>query len=187
VCGKGPGAAAIAGLARHTIRAVALKERRPSHMLSTLNEAILRDDSVDARFCTVSTALVRPNRSGARLTIASGGHPLPWMLRANGTTEQVGVAGLLIGAFEDPETTDTVVNMRVGDAIVLYTDGVVEERDDDGNTFGQERLQETLEAKTGRSAAELVDDIVTAVTTFSGRDPRDDIAVLALRVTAPAV
>jgi serine phosphatase RsbU (regulator of sigma subunit) len=109
------------------------------------------------------------------------------MLRAAGTAKQVGVAGLLIGAFEDPETTDSIVNLRVGDAVVLYTDGVVEERDDDGNTFGQERLQETLEAKTGRSAAELVDDIVTAVTTFSGRDPRDDIAVLALRITAPAV
>ncbi|MCU1450439.1 MAG: domain S-box protein [Acidimicrobiales bacterium] len=187
VCGKGADAAAIAGLARHTVRAAALKERRPSRMLAILNEAILREDVAEARFCTVCAALVRPNRSGARLTIASGGHPLPWVARADGTTEQVGLPGLLNGAFDQAETRDAVVDLKVGDTVVLYTDGVVEERDDDYVTFGQERLSDVLAAPTGRPASQLVDDVVASVTTFSGRDPRDDIAVLALRVTAPRV
>ena len=186
VCGKGPDAAAIAGLARHTVRAAALTERRPSRMLSTLNEAILREEVAEARFCTVCAALVRPNRDGARLTIASGGHPLPWVLRADGRAEQVGISGLLIGVFEQAETRDVVVNLRVGDAVVLYTDGVVEERDDDLRTFGQERLYEVLQSAGGRTASQLVDDVVDAVTSFSGRVPRDDVAVLALRVTAPS-
>jgi PAS domain S-box-containing protein len=185
VCGKGPDAAAIAGLARHTVRAAALTERRPSRMLSMLNEAILREDVAEARFCTVCAALVRPNRDGARLTIATGGHPLPWVLRADGRAEQVGVSGLLIGAFEQAETPDAVVNLGVGDAVVFYTDGVVEERDDDLRTFGQERLQEVLGSAKERTASELVDNVVDAVTSFSGRVPRDDVAVLALRVTAP--
>jgi PAS domain S-box-containing protein len=186
VCGKGADAAAIAGLARHTVRAAALKERRPSRMLGMLNEAILREDVAEARFCTVCAALVRPNRNGARLTIASGGHPLPWVIRADGTTEQVGLPGLLIGAFDEAETRDAIVDLKVGDAVVLYTDGVVEERDDDYVTFGQERLRDVL-ATTGRPASQLVDDVVASVTAFSGRDPRDDVAVLALRVTAPRV
>jgi PAS domain S-box-containing protein len=187
VCGKGADAAAIAGLARHTVRAAALKERRPSRMLAMLNEAILREEVAEARFCTVCAALVRPNRNGARLTVASGGHPLPWVIRADGATEQVGLPGLLIGAFDQAETRDAVVDLKVGDAVVLYTDGVVEERDDDYVTFGQERLRDVLGEATGRPASQLVDDVVAAVTAFSGRDPRDDVAVLALRVTAPRV
>jgi serine phosphatase RsbU (regulator of sigma subunit) len=187
VCGKGPDAAAIAGLARHTVRAAALKERRPSRMLSLLNDAILGDADVgDARFCTVCAALVRPNRKGARLTLATGGHPLPWVLRADGTAEQVGSSGLIVGVFPETNVRDDVVDLAVGDALVLYTDGVVEERDDDRRTFGQEGLRQALVAQSGRSAAELVDAVVDAVTSFSGREPRDDVAVVVLRVVAVA-
>jgi PAS domain S-box-containing protein len=187
VCGKGADAAAIAGLARHTVRAAALKERRPSRMLSILNDAIFGDADVsEARFCTVITALVRPNRNGARMTLATGGHPLPWVLRAAGTAEQVGSSGLIVGVFPQSDAHDDVVDLGVGDAVVLYTDGVVEERDDEGRTFGQEMLLEVLERCAGRSAAEIVDEVVGAVTGFSGREPRDDVAVVVLRVVAPA-
>lgn len=187
VCGKGADAAAIAGLARHTIRAAALKERRPSRMLSILNDAIFGDADVgEARFCTVCTALVRPNRKGARMTLATGGHPLPWLLRADGTTEQVGSSGLILGVFPETDARDDVVNLAVGDAVVLYTDGVVEERDEQGRTFGEDGLQEVLEACAGRSAAEILDGVVGAVTGFSRRDPRDDIAVVVVRVAAAA-
>jgi PAS domain S-box-containing protein len=187
VCGKGADAAAIAGLARHTVRAAALKERRPSKMLSILNDAIFGDADVsEARFCTVCTALVRPNRKGARMTLATGGHPLPWVLRANGKAEQVGSSGLIVGVFPQTDAQDDVINLGVGDAVVLYTDGVVEERDDEGRTFGQERLQEVLEGCAGRSAAEIVDGVVGTVTSFSSREPRDDVAVVVLRVVTAA-
>ena len=187
VCGKGADAAAIAGLARHTVRAVALKERRPSRMLSLLNDAIMGDPDVgDARFCTVCTALIRPNRSGARMTLAAGGHPLPWVVRADGTVAQIGTAGLIIGVFPETDARDDVVDLAVGDVVVLYTDGVVEERNDEGRTFGQDSLREVLQQAAGLSAAEIVDRVVGAVTAFSGREPRDDVAVVALRVAAAA-
>jgi sigma-B regulation protein RsbU (phosphoserine phosphatase) len=82
------------------------------------------------------------------------------------------------------DVADDVVDLAVGDALVLYTDGVVEERDDDGRTFGQERLREALEAQRGGSAAEIVDAVVGAVTSFSSQEPRDDVAVVVLRVAA---
>jgi len=185
VCGKGPDAAAIAGLARHTVRAAALKERRPSRMLSILNDAIFGDADVsEARFCTVCTALVRPNRNGARMTLATGGHPLPWVLRADGTVRQVGRFGLIVGVFPQADSSDEVVDLGVGDAVVLYTDGVVEERDDEGRTFGQDSLRDVLQRSAGRSAAEIVDAVVASVTAFSGREPRDDVAVVVVRVVA---
>src|SRR5436305_4454250 len=185
VCGKGADAAAIAGLARHTVRAAALKERRPSRMLSILNAAIFGAADVgEARFCTVCTALVRPNPKGARMTLATGGHPLPWVLRAAGTTEQVGSSGLIVGVFPQTDARYDVIDLAVGDAVVLYTDGVVEERDDERRTFGQERLRDVLATSAGLTATEIVDNVVGAVTAFSGREPRDDVAVVVLRVAA---
>ena len=187
VCGKGADAAAIAGLARHTVRAAALKERRPSRILALLNDAILGDADVgEARFCTVCSALVRPNRKGARMTLAAGGHPLPWVVRADGSVAQAGSAGLIVGVFPQIDARDDVIDLAVGDVVVLYTDGVVEERGDDGRTFGQEGLQKVLEETAGLSAADIVERVVGAVTGFSGREPRDDIAVVAVRVTAAA-
>ena len=187
VCGKGADAAAIAGLARHTVRAAALKERRPSRMLSILNDAIFGDADVgDARFCTVCAALVRPNRSGARMTLALGGHPLPWIVRADGRVVQAGITGLIVGVFPETDARDDVIDLAVGDAVVLYTDGVVEERDDEGRTFGQDSLRQVLQQAAGLSAAEIVERIVGAVTAFSGREPRDDVAVVAVRVVAAA-
>ena len=120
------------------------------------------------------------------MTLATGGHPLPWVLRADGTAEQVGSSGLIVGVFPQTDARDDVVDLAVGDAVVLYTDGVVEERDDQGRTFGQERLREMLENCAGRPAAEIVDEVVGAVTGFSGREPRDDVAVVVVRVVAAA-
>ena len=120
------------------------------------------------------------------MTLATGGHPLPWLLRADGTTEQVGSSGLIVGVFPQTNARDDVVDLGVGDSVVFYTDGVVEERDDEGRTFGQENLKDVLRQSAGLGAVEIVERIVGAVTAFSGREPRDDMAVVAVRVVAAA-
>ena len=68
VCGKGAVAAAVMGLARYTLRAAAMREDRPSRILQTLNEAVMRQ-TTDGRFITVCYARVRPNPRAARLTV----------------------------------------------------------------------------------------------------------------------
>jgi PAS domain S-box-containing protein len=115
VCGKGPDAAGVTGLARHTLRATAMQERKPSRILATLNEAILQQRS-DHVFCTVSYVRLKTGRRGARLTVCCGGHPQPLVLRTNGTVEPVGVPGTLLGVFPDPELSDKAVDLDRGDA-----------------------------------------------------------------------
>src|SRR3954452_13517092 len=105
VCGKGPDAAAVTALARYTLRAAALGERLPSRSLGLLNEALLRQRT-DRRFCTVAYASLEPLAEGARVGFASGGHPLPLVLRANGTVEAVGAPGTLLGVVPDPSFED---------------------------------------------------------------------------------
>lgn len=180
VCGKGPDAAAVTGLARYTLRATAMQERKPSRILETLNEAILQQRS-DHMFCTVSYVRLKAGRGKVRLTVCCGGHPQPLVLRADGRVEPAGVPGTLLGVFPDPELTDKAVDLDRGDALVLYTDGVVEEHVP-GAVFGKERLISLLESCAGLNAASIVESIERAVMGFQPGPPRDDIALLVLRM-----
>jgi PAS domain S-box-containing protein len=125
VCGKGARAAAMTALARYTLRAAAMREDRPSDVLSTLNEALVRQRA-DEQFCTVAFARMVRNGAGTRITVASGGHPLPLVLRADGRVDAVGTPGSLLGIMPDPQLSDDSVRLDPGDAIVLYTDGVTD-------------------------------------------------------------
>jgi serine phosphatase RsbU (regulator of sigma subunit) len=168
------------GLARYTIRAAAMTETRPSALLETLNTAILRQIR-DSMFCTACFARARRDANGLRLTIASGGHPLPIVVRANGTVETAGAPGTLIGVFGDPTFTDVALDLGPGDAFVLYTDGVTDERRGD-EEFGEERLHALLASLAGRSAGEIAEAVDSAVIDFRTGDPQDDTAVLVIRV-----
>jgi PAS domain S-box-containing protein len=180
VSGKGVQAAAIMGIARYTIRTAALSDQRPSSILKTLNEALLRQTE-DQRFCTVVYARVRMNATGARLTLACGGHPSPLVVRRHGMVEDTAATGVLIGAFPDVDIEDRPLDLGPGDALVLYSDGVVEERR--GNDqFGGRRLRSLLAETPGLPAREVVDLVVSAVEGFSLDAPHDDIAVVVIRV-----
>src|SRR3954452_15647017 len=94
VCGKGAEAAALTALARYTIRAVG--DRGPAAVMSLLNEAVLRDQGVDERFLTALFAELRHGDDEVLLDIAAGGHPAPFVVRADGTIEGVAVQGPLV-------------------------------------------------------------------------------------------
>jgi serine phosphatase RsbU (regulator of sigma subunit) len=182
IVGKGAEAAAMMGLARYTIRTAAMSEVRPSRLLGTLNRAILRQTD-DQRFCTACCVRLVRNGYGGRVTIASGGHPLPRVLHADGSTEPAGAPGSIIGIFDDAGFSDRVVDLTVGDALVLYTDGVTDERRGD-EPFGEERLTQALAGLGAAGAQQIADGIVEAVEDFSTGPQRDDVAVLVIRVTS---
>jgi PAS domain S-box-containing protein len=181
VCGKGSGAAAIMALSRYTIRTAALHESRPSAILSTLNEALLRQTS-ESRFCTACQVRMRRRGDRLRLTVACGGHPLPLILRADGTIEEAGLPGTLLGFFPDPTLTDRVADLAPGDTLLLYTDGLTDVRDEEGE-LGEERVVHLLRDCRGASADEIVTRLMTAAIDFRDDDPQDDIAILAVQVT----
>jgi PAS domain S-box-containing protein len=180
VCGKGPEAAAVTALARYTLRTAALRHRLPSRSLSILNEALRRQRS-DRRFCTVAYAYLEKLDGGARVGLASGGHPLPLLLRSDGSVEPVGVPGTLLGVVPDPVFEDRSLRLSRGDALVFFTDGVIEPRGS-GEVLDEARLAELVARCAGREADAIAATIEhAAVRSHEGR-PRDDIAVLVLRV-----
>lgn len=179
VCGKGAEAAALTGLARYTIREAAAHDDRPSSVLSSLNQALLRHEEL--QLCTVAFGHLEPKDGGARLTVSCGGHPLPLLLRAGGQLEQAGQPGTILGVFEDPEVADLDVDLRPGDSVVFYTDGVTDERTATEG-FGEKRLKSILRSCQGMGAEAIADLIDRAVMEFRPEDPRDDVALLVVRM-----
>lgn len=180
ICGKGPDAAAVTGLARHTLRAAGLKERRPSKALRTLNQALLQGRS--ERFCTV--ALARLEWRGGRLAVTAscGGHPLPQVLRADGVVEEIGRHGTLLGIFPDPDLSEASVELGPGDAVIFYTDGVIEDRRGD-SIWEQRSLRAMLQRCAFLGSADAIADCVQAeASRHHGDDATDDIAIMVCRV-----
>jgi sigma-B regulation protein RsbU (phosphoserine phosphatase) len=83
--------------------------------------------------------------------------------------------------FPDPDLVDTVHTLGPGDALVLYTDGVIEARSPDGR-FDADLLDRALAGAAGQDAAGLAAAVERAVVAFDGGASRDDVAILVLRV-----
>jgi phosphoserine phosphatase RsbU/P len=181
VSGKGPKAAAIMGLAAHTVRALARYESKPSAVLTALNEVLLREERVnEEQFCTACEMRLKVEPGHLRITLCSAGHPLPMVLRANGAIEQVGEPGTLLGSFRDLALHDVVLDLGPGDALVAFTDGLVERRDD-GIDEGQRALAELLSTCTELSASEIKARIERDLVQTTTLD--DDVAVFVIRKT----
>jgi serine phosphatase RsbU (regulator of sigma subunit) len=181
VRGKGPDAAAVMGMIRHSIRAAALQERLPSGILRVINDA-LRQQPGDDRFATLTYVRLEAAGAGVQATVCSGGHPLPLLLQRDGTVRAVGHSGMLLGPFPDPALVDQRAALSPGDTLVLYTDGVTERRSE-GSFFGEARLMSLIQSCAGLSAREIVERIEAEVLAFGPEEPRDDIAILVTRVT----
>lgn len=180
VCGKGPEAAAVTGLVRHTVRAASLFSASPADVLSRLNEAVFQQYG-GSTFCTVALGELRPSQPGARIRLASGGHPLPLHRRADGTVEPVGEFGTLVGIFADPDFEDVEVSLGPGDALLLYTDGLAEGLAGHLEP-GEQRLLALLAGCSECAAEEIAARVEEAVTLAGEAAARDDVAFLVVRV-----
>jgi PAS domain S-box-containing protein len=193
VSGKGAEAAAVLALARYTIRVMAMRESHPSAVLSGLNDAMLRQrrEREDYKFCTVAYAKVETNgegdatsKHGAKVTVCRGGHSPPFVLKADGSIYKIGRPGHAIGVFDDANLTDQEAHLAPGEALVLYTDGVVEARSPEGLFFGEDRLMALLRSSAGLDAPTIASRIEESVLNFQEQAARDDIAVLVLRASS---
>jgi serine phosphatase RsbU (regulator of sigma subunit) len=182
VCGKGTEAAVEAGVVRNTVRALAIRETDPVEILRAVNEALLREPSA-AALSTAACGTVGPaaDGDGFAVTLSAGGHPPPLVLRAGGEVEEISVPGPMLGMAPDPALVRTTVRLREGDLLLLYTDGVIDARET-REVFGEARLREALARGAGLDAGGVLDTIDAAVRAFHPGPPRDDKALLAIRV-----
>lgn len=176
VSGKGVEAAALTTFIRHSLRAIAVDVDPPADVLRELNTALM-NGGFD-RFCTVVVLRMLADNDQWLVTMSSGGHPLPILRKADGTVATVGKPGSLIGALDMPSLDNARFEFDVGDALVLYTDGVTEARRK-MSQYGDERLAR-LVRDAGPAAGEITAAVLADVMEFQGPYAKDDIAVVAI-------
>ncbi|MEG8279645.1 SpoIIE family protein phosphatase [Streptomyces sp. AHA2] len=181
VCGTGPNAAAVTGLARHALRLLAREGLSGPAVLERLNSAIL-DEGARSRFLTLLYGEMRPQEDGsAELKVVCAGHPLPLRLRQDGTVEPAAEPQPLLGVIDDLELYEETVTLDPGDVLLCVTDGVTERREGT-RMLGDDGLADVLTTCTGLTAGAVAARIMRAVERFASDAPSDDMAILAMRV-----
>ncbi|MGW1229750.1 SpoIIE family protein phosphatase [Streptomyces sp. NPDC002530] len=184
VCGTGPEAAAVTGLARHALRLLAREGFGGPAVLERLNAAIL-DEGSRSRFLTLLYGELWPQEDGsALLKVVCAGHPLPLRLRQDGSVEAAAEPQPLLGVIEDLELYEQSVTLEPGDVLLCVTDGVTERREGT-RMLGDDGLAEVLANCTGLTAGAVAARILRAVERFAAEPASDDMAILAMRVPEP--
>ena len=177
VTGKGVPAALYMAVARTLIRAETSKSHSSAHVLQRVNELIISDNR-SPLFLSALYAILDVETGDLHYT--SAGHDPPLCLRhASGGVEELPAQGYLLGAFRDVSFSEEETTLAIGDVLLLYTDGVSEARDAEGRFFGEKRLKAAVAATGDCSAEEIVREIVTAVSKFTGSVAQaDDLTIL---------
>ncbi|MFJ2210627.1 SpoIIE family protein phosphatase [Streptomyces sp. NPDC101062] len=184
VCGTGPEAAAVTGLARHALRLLAREGFGGPAVLERLNAAIL-DEGARSRFLTLLYGELWPQEDGsAVLKVVCAGHPLPLRLRQDGTVEPAAEPQPLLGVMEDLELYEQMVTLDPGDVLLCVTDGVTERREGT-RMLGDDGLADVLTTCTGLTAGAVAARVLRAVERFAAEPASDDMAILAMRVPEP--
>nr|WP_260693654.1 SpoIIE family protein phosphatase [Streptomyces sp. BHT-5-2] len=181
VCGTGPEAAAVTGLARHALRLLAREGFGGPAVLERLNAAIL-DEGARSRFLTLLYGELWPQDDGsALLKVVCAGHPLPLRLRQDGSVEPAAEPQPLLGVMDDLELYEQTVTLDPGDVLLCVTDGVTERREGT-RMLGDDGLTDVLTTCTGLTAGAVAARVLRAVERFAAEPASDDMAILALRV-----
>lgn len=177
VTGHGVDAAADMAMVKFTFRSLARRYPEPGAFLSAMNEVVLEEVEL-GKFVTMIYMTVDPART--ELACASAGHPRPRLLRADGRVESLPVGGLALGIVGSQTYEETRIPYAPGDAVVLYTDGVIEARRDH-ELYGTPRLDDFLRRHSQLGARALADAVLADCREFAGGLLLDDCAVVVVR------
>ena len=184
VCGDVAGHGMAAGLVLAGLRSgfTLLREslHDPAAVLRRLHDLVTH---TSRRRMLVTVSVVLIDRDAKRATIASAGHPPVILRRANGSVETIDLFAPPLGVRLPVNIPQRTLDVAEGDTFVLHSDGIYETRNDNGEDYGLERLEEVVRAHGGGAAEELRDAIVRDVTAFRGSpDAADDITIVVCRM-----
>jgi serine phosphatase RsbU (regulator of sigma subunit)/anti-sigma regulatory factor (Ser/Thr protein kinase) len=182
VCGTGPEAASVTGLARHTLRILGRENYSIPDVLERLN-ALIIEEGPRARFLTLLHGEVEPLGDGsARVTYAVAGHPPPLFLSPAGTVDGEEESDLMLGVFPEAVFSVRTVTLKPGHVMLGFTDGVTERRSGD-RLLGDDRgLERILAGCFGLGAGAVAAKVRRAVRGFSTEPSHDDMALIVLRI-----
>jgi len=180
VSGKGIPAAIFMAVSRTLIRATGLKGISVEECIDYANQ-LLCNESASCMFVTVFYGILHTDTG--KIEYVNGGHNPPYIIRADGSIEQTEMTGgTILGYLEDARFKSKKIQLKPGDKLYLYTDGVTEAFNKDEVEFGDQRLEELLKKYRASSIEELIGQTIKEVETFSEGVPQsDDITLMAIR------
>lgn len=184
VAGKGVAAAFMMAVVQTLCRAIAPAEPSPATTAGRVNREIARDND-RALFVTAFAGWL--DLTTGRLQMVNAGHNLPYRVGADGSVTVLNAKNALaLGVLDEVDFPITEITMAPGDAIVLYTDGVCDAVNPDGEAFGTAGIEGRLADLASASPEGIVHGMFEAVDAFSGTAPQeDDITVVAIRYRGP--
>jgi sigma-B regulation protein RsbU (phosphoserine phosphatase) len=176
VSGKGVPAALFMALSRTLIRASTLANSDPAGAIGHANQLIC-EDSKTCMFVTLFYAIL--DAKGMTLNYVNAGHNPPLLLKGESSDVTLLKAkGIALGVTDDVELQSVKIDLRPGDVLVLYTDGVTEAINDEEEEFGEERLLRVITENRSLPAQMILENILAAINEFAGSRPQhDDITI----------
>jgi len=180
VSGKGVPAALFMAVTKTHVAASTIPGTEPSDILIRANDELCKEND-QGMFCTIFYGIL--NTKTGEVRYSNGGHNPPYLVHADGSNEQLeGTEGIALGVMDGMDFGVNTLTLGKGEAIYLYTDGVNEAMDDDGNEYSYERLEEFLKKSKGQSTTDIVNGSLDDVRGFvKNAEQSDDITVLTVR------
>jgi serine phosphatase RsbU (regulator of sigma subunit) len=180
VCGKGPEAAAVTALVRHSIRAFAFVRASPAQVLGAVNEVML-GHALALRFATVVVVRLDLTSRRARAVVAAAGHPPPVVLAHDGSSHCPSMQGMMLGVRSGSNVLDFELELEQGSILVLYTDGLLDAGAPlQGLTSRQ--LCNLLVDQVGAGPTAIVQRLEQLALVSGAGRLRDDVAIVAVRL-----
>jgi sigma-B regulation protein RsbU (phosphoserine phosphatase) len=179
VADKGVPAALFMALTRTLVRAAVIEADSPAGALKRVNDLLI-PDTRQGMFVTAVYAVLDMDKN--ELTYVNAGHNPPLWIKWDGGVERLTRTGVALGAAEDLKYEQRTIPLQANDSILLYTDGLTESFNLDGEFYGEERLMEAIAANQCASASDLLDVIEQSLLNFvQDMPPADDLTMLVLR------
>jgi phosphoserine phosphatase RsbU/P len=184
VAGKGVAAALMMVMSQTLFRAIATLGLPLDDVMSRMNRELARDNE-RAMFVTAIAGSL--DLATGRLELANAGHNLPYLLRGNGSIEQVPARNsLALGVMEEVAFPLTELVLEPGDGLFVHTDGVGDAVNPGGAVFGTDGLEHHLRALARERPDVILDGLFHAVDAFAGQAAQeDDITVAVIRYRGP--
>ncbi len=181
IAGKGIGAALLMANLQAALRSqCATAWEQPERFLRSVNQLLFENTS-DGDYATLFFA--EYDDDTRKLRYSNCGHPPALLLRGDGGLEKLGATCTVVGLFENWECAMEERELTPGDAILLYTDGVTEALNEEGEEFGEARLLQAARQHRALSLPELLAAVADQARRFSPHDQSDDITLIGAKCT----
>ncbi len=180
--GHGVSAGLLMSNLQGALRVLSLEIHSPADLVSRLNHWLCRNVAATKFVSLVSLCLERTAAGDTLLTYANAGHCPPILARSNGSIERLDITGGVLGVHEQFAYGEHNTFLKSGDLVVLYTDGVTEARNSDGEQFEDGRLIDFIHTHRRDGIETILDNLQQEIARFAGSSNRnDDLTLIGLR------